>query len=173
MNIDDKFSPYLAVHLKPNENNALTLLGKGAVDYADMREEDEIKEIKMEDIKAKVRDDKKFASLQGFAGGMGAFTREHGAFETAAGASAAEGLFRGRATDRMKEGRYGLAIRKANEAKGRGKKKNIPMRAEVNNLDSLNASLQVPTPKRTVVKRGTHNGKSVVQYSDGSVEYGN
>lgn len=49
-------------------------------------------------------------------------------------------------------------------------------KAKLRNIDNIvKAKLGMggAKPARTVVRRGTHNGKRVVQYSDGSIEYGN
>jgi len=178
MKIDDRFSPTIAAIGRPSKFNFLTVLGTSAADYTKMREDDEIKDIKIDEIKKKVRDDKKFAALQSYDGGLGAFTREHGVFETSAGASAAEDLFKGRAAQRIAEGKYGLAVRKANRPRA-GKRKTSNTFVPTSGLDAYNTTVAgAPAAKpqpvaKTIVGRGKEKGtgRTVVKYSDGSVAY--
>ena len=161
MKIDDRFSPTIAALARPSKHNFLNILGDAAVNYEDQKQNDLLKEIKADELKKKVEDDKKFAKLQAYDGGLPSFVREHGAFETAAGALAAENLFKSRAAQKLAEGRYDLAVKRANAP--RGKRRSEIATPTANSLDTLNSVLHGDSSPSST----TSTYKTVTVYKDG------
>lgn len=76
------------------------------------------------------------------------------------------------------EGRIGTYSAEAKKAKGSyegiATKRGMDPASVFADMGDMTASPQAPKPAaRTVVQTGTHNGKKVVKYSDGTVEYAN
>lgn len=182
MKVDNKFSPYLAQVAKPTGQNALTILGAGLTQYDKDQKANALGDLKMEQYRDKVADSKMLAKYKQHldeGGNKRTFLEAGNTFLTDEGAMGAESLDKSRAQQRIAEGRYGLSVRRASRPKVRKKKTSTATVSPSSSLDTLNASLQgnkapaTTTPQRAIVRTGMKNGKRVVQYSDGSVEYGN
>jgi len=83
------------------------------------------------------------------------------------------------ATIGYKNKSLGIQQQRVNILKNNRKKTTSPTtnkKAPATDLTELNkiiAKRNAPKTERTVVRKGKQNGKTVIQYSDGSVEYGN
>ena len=102
-NFDTKFNPYVAMITKPTGKNELQAAADGMLDFFAQRDKNELKDMKMEDLEAKKRDEKKLAMFGSSDKTLGAFAREHGNFETASGVDAAHKIRIDRAKMRLNE----------------------------------------------------------------------
>ncbi|DAB40298.1 MAG TPA: hypothetical protein CFH81_08875 [Sulfurovum sp. UBA12169] len=96
-----KFDPYVSQVTKPTEGNMFSALAVGLSGFDKAREDTEIREINMDELQKKRRDDKKLAALASYEGPRSAFMRQHGDFETASAAMDAENIFKSRAAQRI------------------------------------------------------------------------
>jgi len=170
MQIDDRFSPKLALAAQPSSANFFTIAGAGLSKGLQDRENSKLREIKMNDIKAKISDDKlvgKYISHVENGGDHGSFLKEN-SFQTAEGISAVENFRRQKAVERLNEKKVSILQQKVNKPRvvrarrvPARKKKAVADRVVTPNASalsdynkSLSASATVPavSPVQTVSK---------------------
>ena len=103
MAFDTKFNPYVSMITKPTGENEIQAASNGMLDFFKLRDQNRVNDVKIENIEAKQRDDKKLAKFGASNMTLGAFTRENGNFETDAGISGAHQIRMDRAKQRLLE----------------------------------------------------------------------
>ena len=100
---DTAFNPYVSMITKPTGENEIQAVSSGMLDYLKTRDKNKLDEMEMGDLEAKRRDEKKLAQFGASGKTLGAFSREYGNFETAAGINAANKMRLDRAKQRLLE----------------------------------------------------------------------
>ena len=126
MKIDDRFSPAVAGLGAPSGKNTLGILGAGLAAFQDNKDQLEeardnkvFKDIKLQDVKDKLADEKQIVKYQEHLDGGGnrrTWLEGGNSFLTSFGVSNAEKIDRDRAVLRLKESKNSAYIRKMNKA---------------------------------------------------------
>jgi len=182
MKIDDRFSPAVAGLGAPSGKNTLGILGAGLAAFQDNKDQLEeardnkvFKDIKLQDVKDKLADEKQIVKYQEHLDGGGSrrtWLEEGNSFLTSFGVSNAEKIDRDRAVLRLKESKNSAYIRKMNRARstkrtrgavGSAYRVNAGASVGAGALADYNKSLATPPAPTPVTKTVTvyKNGKPI------------
>jgi hypothetical protein len=160
---DTAFNPYVSYITKPTGENEIQVAAGGVLDYLDRRDKKKEDELKTQDREALRRDNKRLAQFGTSDMTLGAFSREHGGFETAEGISAAHKMRMDRAKQRLNE-------KKAMQPKGKTSEAGYVPPANPSVFEKARSLSSSQSTKETASPSGAKPNapaKTVTVYKDG------
>ena len=162
MKIDDRFSPTIAQLARPGSTNTLSILGSGLLAFNKNQKDNELRDIKLQDIQDQRHDDKQLADFASSGKSLRQWQEEGNGFKTSKGVLAANALLKQRAAERLKERKFNLqAGRTALLNKATRKRMNKPSHVSMVPTTTFN-----PAAFKTDTVTAPQN-KTVTVYKDG------